>query len=193
MTAYTPELREQAFVLWAQGVPDPEIERRLHITRMTLWRWQKKYNWEKLKEDIIDKLEEDAAARIGENLQKEVKRINDRHQQSISNMYGLAMSQWSRYTLRMRDAANHPDEPNFNILKSLKITTEIMMMLIDKERQIRGIGLDIGNENVKSPSEYVFRMVDGFGNPLDTQAVERALPDQDPHHFELPPKTPASN
>ena len=68
--AYTNEVREKAFELYFNDTPVEQICDKIKpfagkkISKDTLWKWKKKYNWDARKEKLLDKTREKAGEKL---------------------------------------------------------------------------------------------------------------------------------
>jgi uncharacterized protein YjcR len=82
MTKHNKEIKDRAFQLYAQGIPKERIAKQLGISKITLYRWIERYNWEEEKRKIderVGKLLNESVTELKERQLKVIRAITARY------------------------------------------------------------------------------------------------------------------
>lgn len=178
---------EDAYALFKDGKSYQEIADAIGTSKSTVYYWSKNNNWAaRLKLETKKKIETVSSEEYqAVTIEQERARADERHRLTVKRLQ-LAFT-----NEHVSQAFSKEDEiRKINRLKALKITTEGMLMLIDKEREILGISSNHNDQERQFiPETYQFQIVGGVNTdglssiPIKTINVENikeSLDNQNP-------------
>jgi len=75
MTKYNKSVREKMFHLYAQGIPMERIAKQGDVSKYTLYKWKKRYNWVSRKAEIEEGVRRDSDETLTQMKKRQLKSL----------------------------------------------------------------------------------------------------------------------
>lgn len=183
-TEYPQFIIDSAFELYVDGLTIAEIAVKWDINESIVKKWSKSQGWKKKLDKINKRIEDLLVDEKVKNIVTVKQELDKKH---------TAMIEWLQqefmYTIQ-EDYKNEKDPKQqkakqfwqMNRAKVLKLSSDAIIALIQKERDI--VGIDVKGGDVRElPSDFVFTIEVPNGENITDEQLENYLPSQDPHNF----------
>lgn len=176
---YPIEIIEYTKDLFFSGITLPNISKKTDINYDTIVSWAKKFKWEKLLQEVVEKSDKKYVKKRVKKALSEREQMDQKHKGMIQWLQKEIHDEITRKTFTKAE-----DDRKQVRMKTLKIATDCYVALIREERTIAGVSDNSVQDQIAS--EYEFNIIGADGNPIGSQQdMKSLLPNQDPHNYSL--------